>query len=256
VSESSRSSQRERLATSFDAVVDRYERGRFDYPGELVDALRERLDLRPGRRVLDLAAGTGKLTRQLVATGAEVVAVEPGEAMLAHLRETLPEAEAHLGRAEAIPLPDAAVDAVTVGSAFHWFRTRDALREIHRVLRRDGLLALVWNPIERDDAIAASLAPLLDRLWGKARPRAAYRDWRPVLTRSRLFAEPEEIRFAYVETVDADRLVDRILSVSAVAAAPPAAQAEIEQEVRRLVAERGGSVEVRTKPFAVVARRL
>jgi ubiquinone/menaquinone biosynthesis C-methylase UbiE len=247
---------RERLARSFDSVVDRYERGRFDYPRELVDALRELLDLRPGRRVLDLAAGTGKLTRHLVATGANVVAVEPGEAMLAHLRETLPEAEAHLGSAEAIPLPDADVDAVTVASAFHWFRTRDALREIHRVLRRDGLLALVWNPIGRDEAFAARLEPLLDPLWGKARPRAAYRDWRPVLTRSGLFAEPEEVRFEGVETVDADRLVDRVLSVSAVAAAPPEAQAEIEREVRRLAAERGGEVEVRTTPFAVVVRRV
>lgn len=248
-------SDRERLARSFDSIPDRYERGRFEYPEPLVEMVAERLDLRPGRRVLDLAAGTGKLTRRLVETGADVVAVEPGDALRALLRERLPELDALAGEAEAIPLPDASVDAVTVAAAFHWFRARDALREIHRVLRAHGRLALIWNPIERDDPIVAAVADLVDPLWGDARPSSPRRDWRPVLTASGLFAEPEQIELEHVELVDADRLVDRVLSISAVAAAPSEIQARVEEVVRGAAAERGNRVEVRTRPYAVVARR-
>jgi ubiquinone/menaquinone biosynthesis C-methylase UbiE len=249
-------SDRERLARAFDAIVDRYERGRSEYPDTIVDAIVERLALGPGRRVLDLAAGTGKLTRRLVATGADVVAVEPGESLVAFLRETLPDVDVRAGQAESIPLEDASVDAVTVAAAFHWFRTRDALREIHRVLRPDGSLALVWNPIVWDDDLRRATADLIEPLWGKARPHGGRRDWRPVVTRSGLFGEPEEIAFEDRRTLDADGVVDRMLSVSAVAAAPEETQRELERELRRVVADRGGTIEARMRPFALVARRL
>ena len=97
-----------------------------------MEDLAERLRLGPGRTVVDLAAGTGKLTRELVRTGAEVIAVEP----LAEMRAELPpEATALEGTAEAIPLGDGSADAVTVAQAFHWFDAEPALAEIHRVLR-------------------------------------------------------------------------------------------------------------------------
>ena len=248
-------SDRERLARSFDAIVDRYDRGRFEYPAALVGAVVERLEIGPGRRVLDLAAGTGKLTRPLAATGAELVAVDPGEALLARLRETLPAVETRIGVAEAIPLPDASVDAVTVGSAFHWFRIAAALREIHRVLRESGGLALLWNPIRLDDPVVAAVTQLIDPLWGDARPTNEPRQWHRVLTRSGLFTAADEIELEASEAVDAERLVDRILSISAVAAAPAERQTEVEAAVRRVAAEHAGTFEVRTRPFALVARR-
>jgi ubiquinone/menaquinone biosynthesis C-methylase UbiE len=124
-------------ARGFEQAADAYERARPTYPQAAVAWLCERLAVRRGRRVLDLAAGTGKLTRSLVAAGADVVAVEP----IAAMRERLPpEVEALDGTAEAIPLPGASVDAVTVAQAFHWFDAEPALAEIHRVLRPGGTL--------------------------------------------------------------------------------------------------------------------
>jgi len=119
-----------------------YERARPEYPQDAVDWIAQELGLHAGRTVLDVGAGTGKLTRALVETGARVIAVEPGEAMLGQLRHAVPRAEALLGAAENIPLADDSVDALTVGQAFHWFRHDEALPELHRVLRTGGGIAL------------------------------------------------------------------------------------------------------------------
>ena len=117
-------------AEGFQQGADAYERARPSYPAEAVAFLVGHAGLGPDRRVLDLAAGTGKLTRLLVPSGAEVVAVEPVEAMRAVLREAEPELEVLDGTAEAIPLGDGSVDAVTVAQAFHWFDAPAALAEI------------------------------------------------------------------------------------------------------------------------------
>src|SRR5205807_4612798 len=108
----------------FDRAAEIYERARPEYPPQAVTWLAERLDLRAGRTVVDLGAGTGKLTRALVATGARIVAVEPLAEMRRVLEGAVPEAEALAGTAEAMPLPDAFADAVTVAAAFHWFDVR------------------------------------------------------------------------------------------------------------------------------------
>src|SRR5689334_10252480 len=131
---------------AFDRVPSLYDRARPDYPAEAVDWMVAALGVGPESTVVDLAAGTGKLTKALLARArARVVAVEPSAAMLRRLREVAPTADAIEGTAEAIPLPDATADAVTVAQAFHWFANDTALAEIHRVLRPDGRLALVWN---------------------------------------------------------------------------------------------------------------
>ena len=139
--EASERDTRETRAASFGAVAAAYDRARPAYPREAVAWL---VGDAP-RRVLDLAAGTGKLTRQLAAAGHDVVAVELAEEMLAHLRAGVPAAEALVGTAEAIPLADASVDAVTVAQAFHWFDPPLALREIALVLRPGGALVLGLN---------------------------------------------------------------------------------------------------------------
>ena len=134
------------LAGSFGRAAEAYERGRPGYAEAALDAV----GLPDGAVVLDLAAGTGKLTRQLVPRFARVIAVEPLEGMRAVLQRVVPEAEALAGTADAIPLPDSAVDAVFVGEAFHWFATETVVAEIARVLRPGGTLAILFNQADGD----------------------------------------------------------------------------------------------------------
>jgi SAM-dependent methyltransferase len=132
---------------SFGAVADAYDRLRPGYPA---DALAWSLEPAPGRVVVDLGAGTGKLTAAVCAQPDVVVtAVEPDPAMLGVLRTRLPDVDARLGTAEQIPLPDASVDAVVVGQAWHWFDRDAATAEIARVLRPGGVAAIVWNDDDR-----------------------------------------------------------------------------------------------------------
>ena len=148
-------------ARSFETVAADYERYRPDYPEEALRWTAERLGLRPGACMLDVGAGTGKLARGLVALGFEVVAVEPGRQMLEQLRGAVPEAEAHEGPAEALPLPDASVDAAVAGQAFHWFERGKALAELHRVVRPQGGLALLWNWWDERDPLQHELGELI-----------------------------------------------------------------------------------------------
>ena len=128
-------------AESFAAVAAEYERGRPDWPEAILDVV----PVEPEAKVLDLGAGTGKLTRVLARRYAGVVAVEPLAELRAILAAVVPSADARPGRAEAIPLPEAAVDAVFAGQAFHWFAHDEAVGEIARVLRPAGVLAVLWN---------------------------------------------------------------------------------------------------------------
>jgi SAM-dependent methyltransferase len=217
-------------ARGFDLAADTYERARPEYPPEAVAWLAERLDLRPGRTVVDLAAGTGKLTRALLATGARVVAVEPLDEMRRVLREAVPEAEALEGTAEAMPLPDASADAVTVAAAFHWFDGRRALEEIARVLRPGGALGLVWN--KRD-----SRAPIhqeLDELLGPYSIPLASIGGVPVEDHFPAdgFGPLERAEFEFEQRFDADGLVDRIASISYVTLLPDDDRAKLLEQVR------------------------
>jgi SAM-dependent methyltransferase len=135
-------SERLTHADSFGNAAAAYAEHRPDYAAA---AVRWALERAPGNRVLDLAAGTGKLTRILAGLGSDVIAVEPDEAMLAQLRENVPAVRAFCGRAEAIPLPDGSVDAVLAGQALHWFDMAVAGPEIARVLAPGGVLWALWN---------------------------------------------------------------------------------------------------------------
>ncbi|OFJ54400.1 class I SAM-dependent methyltransferase [Mycolicibacterium grossiae] len=138
---------RREQSVSFGAAAAAYERGRPSYPPEAIDWL-----LPDGaRHVLDLGAGTGKLTVRLVERGLDVTAVDPDQGMLEVLSASLPDTPALLGTAEEIPLPDDSVDAVLVAQAWHWFDPELAVKEVARVLRPGGTLGLVWN--NRDERL-------------------------------------------------------------------------------------------------------
>ena len=160
-----------------------YARGRPDYPPEIEGWLTATLGLAPGRRVLDLGAGTGKFTARLAATGAAVAAVEPVAEMRARCAAAAPAAEVREGAAEAIPFPGGGFDAVVCAQAFHWFSTPAALAEIRRVLAPGGRLGLVWNVRDESRDWVAQLTEIMRPFEGDA-PRYASGAWR------RLFPAP------------------------------------------------------------------
>jgi SAM-dependent methyltransferase len=184
--------------------------------------------------VVDLAAGTGKLTRRLVPTGARVVAVEPLAEMREQLARAAPGAEVVDGTAEAMPLEAASVDGVTVGQAFHWFDPELASVEIARVLRPGGALALVWNIRDLSDPLQARVNELL-RPVRRDTPSEHEQPWRAVLDSSPLFGPGEERSFPWVQAHTTEELVDRIASVSFVAKLEPGAREELLAQVRREV---------------------
>jgi SAM-dependent methyltransferase len=148
-------------ARSFETVAAEYERHRPEYPEEALRWAAEQTGLERGARILDIGAGTGKLTRGLIALGFEVVAVEPGAPMLRQLVKAVQEAEALEGTAESIPLPDASVEAAFAGQAYHWFDRERALPELHRVIRPGGGLALLWNWWDERDPLQKELGAVV-----------------------------------------------------------------------------------------------
>lgn len=214
----------------FARAAEAYERGRPGYPAAAVDFLAARLRLERGRTVVDLAAGTGKLTRPLLATGADVVAVEP----VAEMRAALP-AGVHVldGTAEAIPLAAASADVVTVAQAFHWFDGDAALAEIHRVLRRGGALALVWNRRRMDDPLNQAVEELVAPYRGHT-PALRTNAWRAAFERTELFGPLEAHAFPNEQSLDADGLADRVASISFIAALDDAERTHVLRAVRAL----------------------
>jgi SAM-dependent methyltransferase len=220
-------------ATRGFAAADVYERGRPDYPAAAIARIVEGVGLRPGRTVLDLAAGTGKLTRLLTASGATVVAVEPVPEMRAELERRVPGVTILAGTAERIPLDDGSVDAVTVGQAFHWFDAEAALREIHRVQRPGAGLALIWNVRDERDPLQAALSEIIDPLEGDT-PRRKQRSLKTLLAESDLYERSERVLFEHAQPVDEQRLVERVVSISFIASAPADVRAGVEERVREL----------------------
>ncbi len=237
-------------ARSFDGAAADYERYRPGYPREALAWAAGRLGLRSGARVLDLGAGTGKLTRGLLALGLDAVAVEPGPPMLAQLRAALPQAEAHEGAAESIPLPDASVDAAAAGQAYHWFDPERAVPELHRVLRPGGGVALLWNWWDVRDPLQRRMGALVGV--GDGRPDASH----PTLAATGLFEPLDETVVESVHETTADDLVGRIATTSAVLTATPERREELLGELRALAAERGERFELPLLTFVHLYRRL
>jgi SAM-dependent methyltransferase len=240
----------DRRARSFDGVADAYRRARPTYPAAAVAWV---LAIAPGRRVVDLAAGTGKLTQVLVSEGADVVAVEPLDRMRAALEQTVPGIRALAGTAEQIPLPDGSADAVFAAQAFHWFDAPRALDEIARVLVPGGAVGLLWNL--RDDRVAW-VAELTRALGGAGDVLGSHElDDEPI--RHPRFAGVERREFPNPEPFDRARLVEWARSTSSIATLDPAGREAALGEVGRLADEHPDLRGRRrfTMPYVTVAVR-
>ncbi len=223
-------------ATGFDSAADAYERARPSYPPDAVAWLTEQLRLGPGRVLVDLAAGTGKLTRLLTSTGAATTAIEPVEGMRRVLAAALPAVPVVAGTAEALPLADRAVDAVTVAQAFHWFDAEAAFVELARVIRPGGGVGLVWNARDRSVDWVDQLWTIMDRV----ERRAPWRDhdrWSDVALGERAgFGPLRAATFWHTHRVTPDQIRDRIASVSHVAALAEADRQLVLDEITAVLA--------------------
>lgn len=223
------------LAARFAEVADSYERGRPEYAPAAVGAMAAELGLNSGALVLDLAAGTGKLTRALVAAGLDVIAVEPQEEMRRALVASVGDHRVLGGLAEEIPLDDDAVDAVTVADGFHWFDHGPALAEIRRVLRPGGGLALLTTI---PDWTGASWADELGSLLEEMRPEHPFFDgppWQEAVRTDGAWTEPREIRVTTNRPARPELMADYLGSMSWVAAMPDRQREETLQRIDALV---------------------
>ena len=239
----------------FEAAGERYERGRPGYPATAVDWLLTELGFAepPSGCVLDVGAGTGKLTRPLLERGLRVIAVEPVAGMRAVLERTAPAAEIRAGQAEALPLRAAEVDGVVAGQAFHWFANAAALSEFARVLVPHGRLALAWNRRDLEQPLQAALERLIAPHRAAA-PEHASDAWRAAFTPTAPFELAAEHRIAHLQAFDVAGLVDRVLSISFVAALARDERRSIERRVRELAV--GTPLELRyVTELGVYARR-
>jgi SAM-dependent methyltransferase len=211
--------ERLRHGSSFGTAAGAYAEHRPDYADAAVRWTLEPVRGRHPLRVLDLGAGTGKLTATLVGLGAEVTAVEPDPAMLAELRREIPSARALAGRAEEIPLPDSSVDAALAGQAMHWFDLDRAIPEIARVLTPGGVLAGLWNVDDDRVGWVETLAEI-----SKGQANATLQRWRERIGRARqqrlaaagpgLFGAVEVGEFPHGQRRTADSLVATIATHS------------------------------------------
>lgn len=218
-------------ARSFDASADSYERARPGYPAEAIEWLVPR-----PCRVLDLGAGTGKLTRQLVAAGHTVIAVEPLPGMRSQLAARVPAAELLPGSAEDIPLPERDVDAVVVGQAWHWFDQATAAAEIARVLRPGGVLGLLWNFADERVEWVHRLWTMMHEASGEGPFEGMRGEGKPPALGAEF--EPAHMQlFSHEHQIDEPTLLDLVQSRSYVIRLPADRRAQLLDEVRQLVRE-------------------
>jgi SAM-dependent methyltransferase len=225
-------------ARSFGGVADAYDRGRPTYPREAAAWLTSDQPL----SVLELGAGTGKLTEQLVALGHDVHATEPDPQMLAVLEKNLPQVRLSRAPAEEIPAGDASYDVVVSAQAFHWFDHARALPEIARVLKPRGRLSLVWN--HRDERI-----PWVKRLGRLIGTQDQLADPAELLERSRLFGAPDHESFRFWQVVDRGSIQDLVRSRSNVAVLSPAQQEAKMAEVLAFYDEYGRGMDGMQLPY-------
>lgn len=222
-------------AAGFGSVADLYESARPGYPDDAVTWLTQQLRVGPDSLVVDLAAGTGKLTRLLLHSGATVVAVEPIEVMRALIAPTSPGSLPVGGEAEALPLRSRSVDAVTIAQGFHWFDTPATHAELARVIRPGGGLGLVWNARDRTVAWVNEIWSIMDRVEKNA-PWRDHEAWSGSERQLPGFSPFRSARFIHDHTMTPELLIGRLASVSHVAVLPEKTRQGVLDEARLVLA--------------------
>ena len=219
----------------FHTARDAYHRGRPEYPDEIGAWMREVLHLPAGSALVELGAGTGKFTKSLLADGFALTAVEPVTGMRELLLRDYPAAMVQNGTAEATGLPEASADAVVAAQAFHWFSSEATLQECARILKPDGALILLWNI--RDDQVdwVRAFDQRIDAHAGGT-PRFKNGEWRAPFAASDLFTPLQQVQFSHVQTVTAEKMLDRAVSTSFIATLPAAEKAQLVADIRALLA--------------------
>ena len=220
--------------SAFDTGADRYERARPGYSNEATDHLMRAMGIGPTTRVLDIGAGTGKLTRVLVAAGACVVASEPSASMRTTFADLLPATPQVGATAEHLPFADGSFDAITVAQAFHWFDAPRALAECARILSSGGGLALVWNERDESDPVVAELTRLSK--WDVHQPYPVGMDFGSVIDASRAFGPVARTLFRFTQKLDRETFVEQVESRSYIAALPEKRRRAILDDVAALAA--------------------
>jgi SAM-dependent methyltransferase len=247
-------------AHGFDRIAGAYEHARPGYPTAAVDRLVAELGIGPHRVVVDVGAGTGKLTRELSVRGAQVVAVEPLRGMRAQLTRVLPGIPLLADRAEAIRLPDGSADAVTVAQAFHWFDAPAALTEFHRLLGPHGRLGILFNRRDLDDPLQAAIDRLLRPHWGDT-PSWATHDWSERLDAAQgptpWFEPADRTVFPHAQDLEVEGLVARVASISFVGLLDQHTRADVLRRVAELANDHGddGRVQLRYRTELRLLRR-
>ena len=222
-------------AQGFEQAATIYEQTRPSYPNEVIDLIKSLYD-KPDI-IIDLGAGTGKLTRLLGPIGArEIIAIEPVLAMRENLKKIPIITKILDGTAEHIPFEENTIDIIICGQAFHWFANHSALAELNRVLKPNGLLILVWNSSDSTgQQWAEKITDYVDSFRSNHTPRYRTMEWKTVFDNQKLFSSLQHKQFTHQQRVTRDFALNRILSISFVAALPAEEQTKLIDEVRKML---------------------
>ncbi|MDV2483654.1 MULTISPECIES: class I SAM-dependent methyltransferase [Acinetobacter] len=217
-----------------------YQQVRPSYPQEVDTFLQDQLKVLPNSHIVDLGSGTGKFLPHLLKLTTQLTAVEPIASMLTELRQLYPQVATVQARSEQLPLPAQCADLVSCAQSFHWFANLQSLKEIHRILKPQAHLLLIWN--QRDISVnwVNALAEMILPFEGDT-PRFHNQDWRQVFADTDLFQLCHEQQFHHRHVGTVEQVVSkRLLSTSFIAAMPAAQQQQLKTQFEQLILEYTG----------------